>query len=75
MNKYDLIVIDYPHVGEVSAKGLLEKFDKAFSFSKSIWRKDQFFFEVDFLLGLHSFINEEYKEAEKNFSQAENKSE
>jgi len=46
---------------------LLEKFDKAFSFSKSIWRKDQFFFEVDFLLGLHSFINEEYKEAEKYF--------
>ncbi len=25
---YDLIVIDYPHVGEVSAKGLLDNFDK-----------------------------------------------
>ena len=27
VNEYDLMVIDYPHVGEVSAKGLLQKFD------------------------------------------------
>ena len=27
--KYDLIVIDYPHVGEVSANGLLDNFDKS----------------------------------------------
>ena len=26
-DEYDLMVIDYPHVGEVSAKGLLQKFD------------------------------------------------
>ena len=25
--EYDLMVIDYPHVGEVSAKGLLQNFD------------------------------------------------
>ena len=27
VDDYDLIVIDYPHVGEVAAKGLLQKFD------------------------------------------------
>ena len=27
--QYDLIVIDYPHVGEVSANGLLDNFDKS----------------------------------------------
>ena len=27
VDEYDLMVIDYPHVGEVSAKGLLQKFD------------------------------------------------
>ena len=27
--EYDLMVIDYPHVGEVSAKGLLQNFDLA----------------------------------------------
>ena len=39
---------------------LLEKFDQAFSFSKSIWAKNEFFFEVDLLLGLESFINKDY---------------
>ena len=27
-DNYDLIVIDYPHVGEIAAKELLENFDK-----------------------------------------------
>ena len=27
VEEYDLMVIDYPHVGEVSAKGLLQMFD------------------------------------------------
>ena len=27
VEEYDLMVIDYPHVGEVSAKGLLQNFD------------------------------------------------
>jgi len=47
---------------------LLEKFDKAFDFAKSIWLEDEPFFEVDFLLGINSFVNEEYEEAEKHFS-------
>ena len=29
VEEYDLMVIDYPHVGEVSAKGLLQNFDVA----------------------------------------------
>ena len=33
-DQYDLIVIDYPHVGEVSAKGLLDNFDKPQYFEK-----------------------------------------
>ena len=35
---------------------LLEKFDKAFAFSNSIWIEDELFFEIDLLLGLESFI-------------------
>ena len=36
---------------------LLEKFDEAFLFSESIWKKDQVFFEADFLLGINSSCN------------------
>jgi tetratricopeptide (TPR) repeat protein len=46
----------------------LQKFDEAFAFSKSIWNKKEPFFEVDLLLGLESFINEDYKLAEKYFN-------
>jgi len=46
---------------------LLEKFDHAFAFSKSIWNEDEYFFEVDLLLGLDSFIKKDYLEAEKYF--------
>ena len=46
---------------------LLEKFDQAFSFSKSIWAKNEFLFEVDLLLGLESFINKDYINAKKHF--------
>ena len=38
---------------------LLEKFDHAFAFSKSIWNEDEYFFEVDLLLGLDSFIKKD----------------
>ena len=31
---------------------LLEKFEQAFSFSKSVWLEDELFFEADLLLGL-----------------------
>tara|TARA_Y100000590_G_scaffold397066_1_gene478330 strand:+ start:1651 stop:3372 length:1722 start_codon:yes stop_codon:yes gene_type:complete len=46
---------------------LLEKFDEAFEFSKSIWKKEELFFEVDLLLGLESFINKDYVKAKKHF--------
>jgi len=46
---------------------LLEKFDQAFNFSKSIWNKDQLFFEADLLLGIDSFIRKDYVNAEKYF--------
>tara|TARA_Y100000590_G_scaffold435937_1_gene555951 strand:+ start:1662 stop:3380 length:1719 start_codon:yes stop_codon:yes gene_type:complete len=46
---------------------LLEKFKKAFSFSQSVWNENELFFETDLLLGLNSFINKDYKNAEKHF--------
>ena len=46
---------------------LLEKFDKAFTFSKKIWKKEELFFEVDLLLGLQYFLKKDYKSAEKHF--------
>jgi len=46
---------------------LLEKFEQAFVFSKDIWLEDQIFFETDLLLGLDSFINKDYLNAEKYF--------
>ena len=36
---------------------LLEKFNKAFDFSESVWNKDELFFEGDLLLGLNFFKN------------------
>ena len=47
---------------------LLEKFDQAAAFSKTIWDEDQFFFDADLLLGLNSFIKKDYINAEKYFS-------
>ena len=46
---------------------LLGKFDEAFVFSKKIWVKDQLFFEADLLLGLDSFLNKDYSNAQKYF--------
>ena len=46
---------------------LLEKFDEAFAFSKSIWNEEDFFFEADLLLGLESFIKKDYLNAERHF--------
>jgi len=45
----------------------LEKFDQAFSFSKTVWTEEEFFFETDLLLGLNSFIQKDYTNAEKYF--------
>ena len=46
---------------------LLEKFEQAFVFSKSVWNEDELFFETDLLLGLNFFIKEDYINAEKYF--------
>ncbi len=46
---------------------LLEKFDKAFTFSKSVWDENELFFEADLLLGLDSFKKKDYKNSEKYF--------
>ena len=46
---------------------LLEKFEQAFTFSKDIWLEDEYFFEIDLLLGLESFIKKDYLNAEKYF--------
>ena len=46
---------------------LLEKFDKAFKFSESVWKENELFFEGDLLLGLNSFLNKDYKNSERYF--------
>jgi len=46
---------------------LLEKFDVAFEFSKEEWKKDKFSFDMELLLGLNYFIQEDYLKAEKHF--------
>ena len=46
---------------------LLNKFDKAFSFSKSVWHEDENFFEADLLLGIEYFLKKDYLKAEKHF--------
>ena len=46
---------------------LLQKFEQALSFSKSVWDKEEFFFEADIILGLNYFINGDYTRAEKYF--------
>ena len=46
---------------------LLEKFDEALDFSKSVWNEEELFFEADLLLGLDYFIKRDYLNAEKYF--------
>ena len=46
---------------------LVEKFDKAFAFSKDVWNKDELLFEADLLLGLDYFLKKDYTNSEKHF--------
>ena len=46
---------------------LLNKFEEAFVFSQNIWSKDEFYFEVDLLLGLQNLIKKNYSYSEKHF--------
>ena len=55
------------NVEYIRALVLLEKFDEAFIFSKTIHKKNEFFFETNLLLGLNYFIKKNYIEAEKHF--------
>ena len=46
---------------------LLEKFDQAFAFAKSLENENKLFFEANLLLGLESFMSKDYLNAEKYF--------
>ena len=46
---------------------LIDKFNEGVNFSKKIWTEEEHFFDVDLLLGLNSFINKDYEDAEKYF--------
>ena len=45
----------------------LRQFHEAFNFSKNIWNKEELFFEVELILGLNFFLNENYSKAEMHF--------
>ena len=45
----------------------LRKFDEAFNFSKKIWSKEELFFEVELIMGLNFFLEENYTKAEMHF--------
>tara|TARA_B100000315_G_scaffold37919_1_gene32548 strand:- start:736 stop:2445 length:1710 start_codon:yes stop_codon:yes gene_type:complete len=46
---------------------LMDKFEQAFNFSKSVWSVDEFVFETDLLLGLNYFVKKDYINAERHF--------
>ena len=46
---------------------LLDKFDEAFAFSRSVWDKNELLFEADLLLGLDFFVKQDYINAERHF--------
>ncbi len=62
-DKHDTFNVQY-----IRTLVLLGKFDKAIDFSKSVWKKENFYFEADLLIGLDYFIKEDYVSAEKYFS-------
>jgi len=46
---------------------LLNKFDQATTFAKSVWKEEELLFEADLVLGLNYFINKDFKNAEIHF--------
>ena len=46
--------------------------NKAFSFSKEVWAKDEEIYEIDLLLGLEAFIKKDYKVENKHFKRLNN---
>jgi len=53
---------------------LLDKFDQAYLFLDETWNEDEYFFESDLLLGLESFLNEDFSKAKKHFKRINNSS-
>ena len=51
---------------------LLDKYDQAFNFSKSVWNENEYFFEVDLLLGLDFFVKGDYLKAGTYFERLNN---
>jgi len=47
---------------------LLEKFKESVVFSKSIWKENELFFELDLILGIDYFIKNDYVKAEEHFN-------
>ena len=45
----------------------LRKFNEAFNFSKKIWNEEEIFFEVELIMGLNFFLNENFSKAEIHF--------
>ena len=39
---------------------LVEKFDEAFEFTKDVWNKEESYLEIELLMGLESFIKNDY---------------
>ena len=52
-NKHTQFNIEY-----LTTLVLLSKFDKAFEYSSSIWKEDEFLFEADLMLGLKYLMKE-----------------
>ena len=46
---------------------ILQKFEQAFDFSKSVWDENELFFEADLILGINYFLNKDYVKAEIHF--------
>ena len=56
------------NVNFIKSLVLLGRFEEAFDFANSIWKKDKFFFELDLLLGLEAYVKEDYELAQKHFA-------
>jgi len=56
------------NVNFIKSLVLLGRFEEAFDFANSIKKENEFFFELDLLLGLEAYIKEDYKLAQRYFA-------
>ena len=70
LSKAETIRSAHSHFNEqyIRTLVLLEKFDKAFLFSKDLLKEGNSVFEANLLLGIDSFVKGNYSDAEKYFS-------